>query len=130
MSYSNGKIHSQNAFAQKVLFDGMRYVRGITPTDIECFVDFGNKLFVIGELKRVGAPIYHGQRLCIERACDAIAATKKCIAFIARHDTPPPDAVLANTAIVEEYRWNGAWKKPSRQIELGEAIRIISERHA
>jgi len=44
----------------------MQRRRGIIPTDIDGFIDYGGKVFVYFEAKLIGAPVRRGQRLALE----------------------------------------------------------------
>ena len=84
----------------------------IPPTDVDGLIDFGNKLFVLFELKHTRARVPYGQRLAIERVVDAIQSdTKEAFGIIATHDSDGD--IVAAEAIVTEYRYRGEW------IEMG-----------
>ena len=93
-------------------FSGLK-VGNITPTDIDAFMDFGNRLFVFIEAKYGEAELPLGQRIALERLCDASQKPPEriAIAFITRYDNPEGDINFANTSVTK-YRWKGKWRVP------------------
>jgi len=82
----------------------------ITPTDIDGFLDFGNKLFVFIEVKYGDAALPTGQRLALERICDACQkAGIVSVVAIASHDSATQDIDVAG-AMVTRYRYDGKWQ--------------------
>lgn len=121
-----GKINNQGIMKQVVDFKGLVFGK-ISPTDIDCFIDFGNKLFVIVEAKHNDAQVPFGQKLAIERLCDATHCPpdRYSVSFIVSHkDTGNID--LAN-AIVRKYRINKKWHDPKSSISLYDAIKLLKE---
>ncbi len=100
-------------YKQKIAdFSGLRYGK-ITPTDLDCFIDFGNKLFVFVEAKYGNSPLSYGQNLALERLCDACyqpANGRYSVAFVVSH-TSAQDIDMATT-VVTKYRWEGKWRTP------------------
>ena len=68
-------------------FRNLRFERNITPTDIDGFLDFDNKLFVWFELKYRDAGTFGtGQRKALERMCDAaVASGRRAFVILAVH---------------------------------------------
>lgn len=85
----------------------------ITPTDIDAFMDFSDKLFVFVEAKFGSAPMPRGQEWAIERLVDATHCPPKrhSVAFITSHKVESGDVDFANT-VVTKYRWCGKWRYP------------------
>ena len=113
-----GKIRNRE-YAQQIRdFSGLRYGK-ITPTDIDAFLDFGDKLFVIIEGKHGGGTMPYGQRLAIERLCDACdnpADGRRTVAVVVSHETEGDIDYAA--CPVTMYRWNAAWHEPKKDISL------------
>ena len=98
-------IHKARA-SQLNDFSGLRYGK-ITPTDIDLFMDFGNKVFIVGEIKYKNKPCDGGQYLAILRFVDRLAKTGdiKALMFIAEHEThDPEEAIDVANCIIREYR--------------------------
>lgn len=106
-----GVIQNREYKQQIADFSGLRFGK-ITPTDLDAFMDFGNKLFVFVEAKYGGADLPYGQRLALERLCDACHAppSRSAVAFIVSH-TSKGDIDFAST-VVTRYRWEGKWHAP------------------
>jgi len=100
----------------------------ITPTDLDGFIDFSDRLFVIIELKYTKADIPYGQRLALERMIDRWEAGGiSAVALIATHNASPKEDIKVHAATVNEYRWKGRWIRPSRTINVHESIEIIRQ---
>ncbi len=100
-------------YKQKIAdFSGLRYGK-ITPTDLDCYIDFGNKLFVFVEAKYGDSQLSYGQNLAIERLCDAChqpSQGRYSVAFVVSHSSDD-DIDMAST-VVTKYRWFGKWCTP------------------
>jgi hypothetical protein len=115
-------IRNREYAAQLKRFDGLRW-GSISPTDIDLYVEFGNRLMVLGECKYGHAPVPTGQRVGLERLVDAatLAPHRYAALLILHHDTEAGDIDYATTEVVR-YRWLHEWKKPRRDIVLVDAI--------
>lgn len=106
-------VIGNRAFKNQVAdMSGLRF-GNITPTDLDAFMDFNNRLFVFVEAKFGGAAMQYGQRLAIERLCDACHRPPErfAVAFITSHNSQG-DIDFAMTTITK-YRWNGRWIEPA-----------------
>ena len=102
-------------FKQRISdFSELRF-GNITPTDLDAFMDFGNKLFVFVETKFQSAPMPRGQRLALERLVDAChnPPTRYSVGFLTSYSSSDEDINLART-LVREYRWMGKWAEPKK----------------
>lgn len=61
-----GVIYNRDKKRRLNTFKNLTYGK-ITPTDIDAFIDFGNKIFIIIEAKGEGVPVPTGQRIALER---------------------------------------------------------------
>lgn len=105
-----GTIHSRARAEQLRDFSGLRWGT-ITPTDIDLFLDFRNYLFVFGEAKHNTTELPKGQRIALERLCDATRKSGRvAMALICSHNTDPSQPIPMADAIVTEYRHLGQWK--------------------
>lgn len=108
---------------------GLRFDK-ITPTDLDGFLDFGNRLFVFIEGKFVSTPVLYGQQLAIDRLCDATNAPPNRYAFaiIADHFHPCDQDIDFANMTVRTIRQNGKWAPPmQRGLTVRSAIdRMIS----
>ena len=111
---------------QLVSFRDLRWGK-ITPTDLDGFLDFGNKAFVCIEYKFGNAEIPYGQKLALTRMVDAMR--KPCILIHATHNCPPEkDIDGANAGVVEIY-YKGKWhNSPSDTVKeaIGKFLEKLS----
>ena len=121
--HERGVIRNRQLAMQIRDFSGLRFGK-ITPTDIDGFLEFGDRLFVFIEGKRDGAPLSGGQMLALARLADACHMPPRRIAtaIVVDHATGPEDIDYAN-ATVRTLRWDGKWVRPlQRGITLRAAI--------
>jgi hypothetical protein len=111
-------------FNQRKDYSGLTF-GNITPTDIDSFLDFGNKVFVIIEFKLEGMEMPFGQQLAIERLVDVLAQSKPTIGIVATHSTKPEDEIVAGNCPVEKYRYKANWKTRSTPTTTRELIDIF-----
>ena len=92
----------------------------ITPTDIDGFIDFQNKAFVIFEFKVENTEILRGQSLAIERLVDNLENSgKSAIGIIAEHNIPPWEDIEASQCKVTMLRYKKKWTLyPKKQYTL------------
>lgn len=119
-----GVIRNREYAKQLKDFSGLRYGK-ITPTDIDGFMDFGDRLFVVIEGKHAGAALQTGQRMALERLVDACHNPPRRIAvcLIVDHYEGQSEDVDYARCTVRAMRWNGKWTQPmQRGISLRQAI--------
>jgi hypothetical protein len=86
----------------------------ISPTDIDGFLDFGNKVFVFIEAKYGQTPIAGGQRLALERLNDATEESgRRSIVLIAEHYTPTTQQIDMAQARTRTYYTRRRWYTPA-----------------
>ncbi len=92
-------------------FRSLKFERGITPTDIDCFLEFGGNVYIIVETKFKSNVLSGGQRMALERLVDVIGLTKKSLLIIAKHDIEPHsgEKIDVGNCVVVEYRTNRKW---------------------
>lgn len=112
MQAERGVIRNREYANQVKDYSGLLYGK-ITPTDLDGIIDFGDKAYVIIELKHINAVLPEGQRLAIARLTDIIwKSGRHALALIAIHNTPN-DIDVAYCKVIE-YRYHGEW---TEQIE-------------
>ena len=108
-------------------FSGLRF-GNITPTDIDGFIDFNNKVFIWFELKYINArTLQTGQKLALERLCDACSdAGKESWVFVAEHSVADVslDIDSAITKVIL-YRHDKVWREPKAETLLKPAIERV-----
>lgn len=105
-----GAIRNREYANQVKDYSGLLYGK-ITPTDLDGIIDFGNKAWVLIELKHIDADLPRGQRLAIERLADLIwQSGRPSLVLVAVHNTDA-DIDVAMSKVVE-YRYHGKWNVP------------------
>lgn len=124
-----GVIYNRARATQVIDFSGLRYGT-ITPTDIDGFTDFHNKMFVWVELKHDAAPLPFGQKLALERATDACErGGVPSYLIVARHNEPEHNDINAASCVVTQVYHVGRWKDISIPITVRDAMDKLREKH-
>lgn len=117
-----GTARSRAYVAQVHDFSGLRWGT-ITPTDIDGFVEFGNEVFVFIEAKYENTELPDGQRLALERLCDACAAGGKlALLIVATHNCAAGVDIDVAALHVSKYRSRGKWRTKRAPITVRELI--------
>lgn len=126
-----GEIRNRRYAKQICDFSGMLFENNISPSDIDVFIDFGNKAFVFIEIKYGNNEMPWGQRLALERLCDACwNCGLGSIVLIARHNyDSDKDIDLAN-CLVSEVRFDYKWEKITEIKTVRKAIDDFKEKYA
>jgi hypothetical protein len=112
-------IKNKEFISQVKVFSGIK-IGSISPTDIDGFLDFGNKLFIFIEAKYGVSSLKGGQKLALERLCDACQTDTRTSILIITNHLAENDIDVGNT-IVQKYRYNGKWFVP-KPIKLKDAV--------
>lgn len=115
-----GKIRNKDYVPTKD-FSGIRFGK-ITPTDIDGFLDFGNKVFIFIELKYGASILSYGQRLALERLCDSCADAGKVSVVLVAHYENVKDEIDVGILPVSLIRNNKEWRKPKINLTVKQAI--------
>ena len=103
-------------------FSGLKF-GSISPTDIDGFLDFGNRLFIFVETKYAKSELRGGQKLALERLCDACQTqSRTSILIVTNHDSS--GEIDIGETVVQQYRLRGVWYE-STDITLREAIEMF-----
>lgn len=117
-----GVIRDRDAANQVRDFSGLRYGT-ITPTDLDAIVEFGNRAFILIELKRGQAPLMTGQGLLLERTVQRIrGGGAVAIAIVASHETPLEKDIDVAGAEVRMFFTLSAWEEPVASITVREML--------
>ena len=119
-----GVIQNRARKQQIADMSGLRFNK-ITPTDLDGFIDFDNRLFVFIEGKFIGTPVLYGQGLSIDRLCDACHTPPKRYAYaiIADHHHPTGEDIDFSSMTVRTIRQNQRWTPPMyRTLTVRQAI--------
>lgn len=129
---NRGRFQNEKLAKQLVSFEGLRFkgrngFNNVTPTDIDGCVQLDNEnCFIFFELKHSGS-VPGGQSGALTKLCDAVnAGGVECVVFVAEHNTPYPETIMAKNAIVKRIYWNGKWWREPKGRTLHEiAINFI-----
>lgn len=122
-------IKNRNYIQQVKDFGSLRFDT-IQPTDIDGFIDFGNKIFFIIEVKYGNKMPGLGQRLAFERLCDAcVRGGVTTFVIIAGHNKTFEEDIDVGNLFVSKYRYNGGWHSPKKEITVRDAISILRNEH-
>ena len=122
-----GVIQNREAAKRINDFSGLRWGR-ITPTDIDLFLDFQNKVFIVGEGKTEGVPIKPGQGYALQRVTDACAKVGYSLLIV--WDVPLSlvgDVPVHNMVVRSSYQ-DGAWNNKYRGATVKNAMGMFRER--
>lgn len=121
-----GVIQNRARKQQIADMSGLRFGK-ITPTDLDGFLDFGNRLFVFIEGKFISTPVLYGQQLAIDRLCDATnnPPHRYAFAIIADHHNPCNEDIDFANMTVRSIRQNGKWTHP---MQKGLTVRVAIDR--
>lgn len=124
---ARGTITAAIRFQQKCSFEGMVWGT-ISPTDIDCAIDFQDRLQVFIEAKSGDAPLGTGQRLQLERLCRQPVG-RHAVAIVARHDTPPDEHIILADCQVERVYSSGRWKVVDGRISVMDQIDLLLDEY-
>lgn len=125
-----GEIRNKAQATQIKDFTRVRF-GNITPTDIDGFIDFGNKLFVFIEGKYRGGNPSTGQRIALERLVDACNGQgRHSVLFMVSHtdDDKGERGIDYSMTRVVRYRWKGSWHVPKQETHLMDAITYFKQK--
>lgn len=107
MSNTRGIIRQREISNTVKDFSRLRW-KNITPTDIDGFIDFANRCFVVIELKYKQTEVPYGQLLAIERLVDGLGVNgKHSLGIVASYDTCGDVDVAI--CVVRSIRTTGKW---------------------
>lgn len=127
--FERGVIRNREFKQQIADFSGLKFGK-ITPTDLDAFMDFNNRLFVFVESKHGSSSMPYGQQLAIERLCDACHTPphRYAVAFVTSHNSNG-DIDFANTTVTK-YRWEGKWITPQKSNStLFDGVSVFREKY-
>lgn len=120
----NCEIRNAEYRKQSILFSGLQW-GGISPTDIDGFLDYKGRAFVWFEIKYDRASLKRGQELAYERLADACEkAGVKTLIIFAHHMVRAPGDVYAAELPVKAIRFQGGWI----QMQTPHTVRDVFDR--
>jgi hypothetical protein len=126
---TRGEIHDRGFGSQIKDFSGLRW-GNITPTDVDFLVEFGDRLYIIAELKYRAADIPKGQKLALQRVVDRIQASGvNAYLLLCSHDDSPPKDIDGAACCVSTYYWKKEWRTPNKETTLFHAVSLLKEKY-
>jgi len=119
---------NRNLLKQLINFDGL-LDDNKSATDLDAFIEYDNKLFILIECKQVGKNLPYGQRLALERMTDDLEKSgKSAILIVAEHQVfnPEVDIDLKDTT-VRQFRFRGEWKYFDKKYRTKDFIKCFIE---
>ena len=93
----------------------------LSATDIDGFIEYHDKLFILFEGKTKYGKMELGQRLALERLVDN--SKKPMVLFVFRHDEDATDEIIASECVVDMIYYKGKWVTPTVMCKLGARVR-------
>lgn len=125
---ARGKPHTPALLTQARDFSGLRYGK-ITPTDVDAFIDFGDRLFVFIEAKLPNIELLRGQQLALERVTAASASARRyAVAIVCEHHNRSGVIDFATCRVLRVYWQTGdkwEWRVPAI---IGLTVRGVIDR--
>lgn len=109
-------INNRDRIKQIIDFDGLKYGT-IMPTDVDGFIEYKNKAYVIIEMKHRDKEVQKGQLIAIERVVNDLSRCGKlATAFVCEHniDNPQEDIIASRTKVRACY-FNGVWRNDGKR---------------
>jgi hypothetical protein len=117
------RIKNKDKIQQFVNFDGCQFGK-ISPTDVDALFEIGNKLLILIEIKENDKLVPHGQRLALERICDAWQSAKgpSVILKAVYHPQMTIGDVFLKDMFVYRYYNRGKWTDMSPRRKVPETV--------
>lgn len=107
-------IRNKNQVKQVIDFTGIENGL-IHPTDIDAVLEFDNEILILIEVKKKGNKIPTGQRLALERICEAWRTPKSIVLYVTHEFEDDRKDIPLNECYVEQYYTQQTkWKKLKR----------------
>jgi hypothetical protein len=107
---NRGKIQFRGRAQQIKDFSGMR-IGNITPTDIDAFIEYKNKCFIVIELKSENSMLSFGQKLAFERMIKSF--DKPSIFILCEHTThdSSDDIPVSLSKVIKVFTKKWGWQE-------------------
>ena len=111
-------INDSNKVVQAIDFSGVQN-KNMHPSDIDAVLEFDNKLLILMEIKIKGKELPTGQKLMLQRICDAWDSNEDKNGLILKvehsHYNTKTDIPLRNCVVTEIY-FKGQWSKRKQKL--------------
>ena len=133
MEKVRGKIRNRE-YANQVKDYSLLCWGKMTPTDIDGFLDFHNRIFVFLEVKQGSSSLSTGQRIAYENLANATDKSGiATLVLIAVHDKKNPSHyneqgdILVDVLPIAKYFWRRKWRIPQHPETVRSAINRFLE---
>lgn len=121
-------INSERYFKQCLDFSGLKDGNKLA-TDIDCFIEIDDKLYIIIEIKHENSKeIPLGQRIALERLCKRLNTnTSKCFVLIGEHNVPNNQIInICQTKLIS-YNNGKQWVTPKNNTNILQAVNVLKK---
>lgn len=123
-----GVIKDKLRATQVNSFCGMSLRRNITPTDIDGFIDYSGKAFIILEGKYMDAELPIGQRKALSNLANALdKANCPVMVIVYIHTEPIENDVVVKDCIVSQVYWNKKWHRLKNNRKVLDLIKSFEQ---
>jgi len=126
---NRGRIRNRAKATQVIDLSGLDLPGRKSPTDIDAMIDYNGRAFILVEYKSGNATIEYGQRVALERLCDAVNATVPAVLVIADHETPIGDDIDGANALVRMYYRGGLWRETKPGVNVRRICKQFIRQH-
>ena len=126
---NRGRIRNRAKATQVIDLSGLDLPGRKSPTDIDAMIDYNGRAFILVEYKSGNAIVEYGQRVALERLCDAVNATVPAVLVIADHDTPICDDIDGANALVRMYYRGGLWRETKPGVNVRRICKQFIRQH-
>ena len=106
-------IRNKDQVKQAIDFTGIQ--NGVIhPTDIDAVFEFDNEILILIEVKKRGSKIPTGQRLVLERICEAWRTPKSIVLYVTHEFEETKDIPLQDCYVEQYYTQQTKWRKLKR----------------
>ena len=124
---TRGVIQNRAAAERISDFSGLRWGK-ITPTDIDLFLDFQNKVFVVGEGKTEGLELKYGQKLALTRLTDACKRVGSALLLVWDVPRDLVGDIPTHSMVVRISYLDGKWNNEYAGVTVKHAIDMFREK--
>jgi hypothetical protein len=120
---ARGQLFNEARASQLRDFSGLQFANKITPTDMDCWIEFGDKAMVFIEAKCNGTEVLYGQRLALRRITrDVVLRGKKAVVIIATHGHPSHEVIDFAKMKVIEHCEGEEWIKDRQHMAVRDFV--------
>lgn len=124
-----GEVWNKKYSLQVKNYSGLAYgkKKNQTPTDIDGFIEWNDKLFIFVEIKYKTTKMDRGQEVALERLCDALEKAGKIACVMVAISTTSADEgpIMVDKLLIGRYRQLGRWHTPLVPTTVREAFDVL-----